>query len=876
MMKIYYSLCLFIGLMLSSLAFASYQESIDKGERAFQRGHFELAVQSWAEVLSNILPEKNPKRYIDTSVRLSAAFQSLGRLKEAHKALQDALSHVDKINDSEHRAVRHANVLMQLSDVYVAMRDFQKNRMDCGMKEISRNIIPFLENETLTPKGMINEALYYLDKSEKVLAKIGDRKKYPLLWANILNRKGNLLLLETNLARQNEQKEAQDKYLKNVVPVYRNSIDLLEKLLANLQLEENTRTQAKILRAKTAVNVIRGTVDFSNSEYFQSKEKGLGVDHETVLQWIREMPDSHDKAFALISFAKLMQKWPPEQVDNNTPLSSKQKLFAYNVLVNALDVAQSQQDYRSLIYTLFELAKLYAEEQRYHEAIPLTRKAIFYALNYPLLRTEPQKELWGYPDILYRLEWHLGKFLKAQGFHYSGTPEEHQKAVRDAYDSAAKHLKQTRMRYGSLPATFYEERENIYFELADVILQQASNTFGDKKQVLLKEAIKVIEQLNTAEVQNYFQDECITEQLKEKNKHLDKRLPDKVAVFYPLLFEDRIELLLTSNDGIQHKTVRPTMSYLKQHVDDFQKTLSGWSSYTIGRKTIAKNFYDWFFKPIEVFLSQQEIKTLIIVPYRKVHNIPFAALLDDKGHYLIEKPFTLVFTPGIELTNFSDSLPRDNIHALINGSDFKGNYGVSPLEEVPQELENITQVFAKNFDKKNVNVLENDKFTFDNLKERLEEKPYSVVHCATHAKVIDDPNIKFILFAHKTGKEEIDKIHLKKLENLFTGIAKRFSVQPIKLLTLSACETAKETGRMGLGLAGLLLKTRIPSTVGTLWKVEAKSSGILMTEFYKQLIEYPDLSKAEALQKAQQKLLKMKEYSHPYFWAPYLLIGNWL
>jgi CHAT domain-containing protein len=94
-------------------------------------------------------------------------------------------------------------------------------------------------------------------------------------------------------------------------------------------------------------------------------------------------------------------------------------------------------------------------------------------------------------------------------------------------------------------------------------------------------------------------------------------------------------------------------------------------------------------------------------------------------------------------------------------------------------------------------------------------------------------------------------------------------------VTLSACETARGDDRAALGLAGVAIQAGARSALATLWLVEDEAAAALMTEFYRQL-QRPGVSKARALQQAQLSLLRQPQYAEPFFWAPFLLINNWL
>jgi CHAT domain-containing protein len=99
----------------------------------------------------------------------------------------------------------------------------------------------------------------------------------------------------------------------------------------------------------------------------------------------------------------------------------------------------------------------------------------------------------------------------------------------------------------------------------------------------------------------------------------------------------------------------------------------------------------------------------------------------------------------------------------------------------------------------------------------------------------------------------------------------------LELLVLSACETATGDNRAALGLAGLAVRAGARSTVATLWQVNDDSSAMLMGQFYRELatMRQTQIIKAEALHRAQRSLRQHPDYQHPYFWAPYILIGNW-
>jgi len=128
------------------------------------------------------------------------------------------------------------------------------------------------------------------------------------------------------------------------------------------------------------------------------------------------------------------------------------------------------------------------------------------------------------------------------------------------------------------------------------------------------------------------------------------------------------------------------------------------------------------------------------------------------------------------------------------------------------------------------------------------------------------PEQNFLMtFDHKLNMNQLGSI-LK---------PKQLSDKPIELLTLSACQTAEGDDRSPLGMAGIALKSGARSILGTLWPIADNAAQQMLPSFYKNLIQ-TQTTKAKALQKAQLKLLKQKEFEHPFFWSAFILIGNWL
>jgi len=152
------------------------------------------------------------------------------------------------------------------------------------------------------------------------------------------------------------------------------------------------------------------------------------------------------------------------------------------------------------------------------------------------------------------------------------------------------------------------------------------------------------------------------------------------------------------------------------------------------------------------------------------------------------------------------------------------------------------------------------------VEEELRREPFSIVHIASHGHFGNDVEDSFLL----TFDARLTMDRLGDYVGLF-----RFREEPLDLLTLSACETAAGDDRAALGLAGMAIRAGARSALATLWHVSDPASYRVVVEFYRRL-QNPGVSRALALQAAQLALLKDPRYDHPCYWAPFILINDWL
>ncbi|MDF5725843.1 MAG: CHAT domain-containing protein [Rhizonema sp. PD37] len=518
------------------------------------------------------------------------------------------------------------------------------------------------------------------------------------------------------------------------------------------------------------------------------------------------------------------------------------------ILNTALQQAKDLKDQRAESYSLGYLAQFFEMTKQLSKAQQYTSLALNLA------------QIINAPDIAYQWQWQLGRLLLVQG--------DSERAVK-AYTAAVETLHSLR---GDLVALnpdiqfdFRDQVEPVYRQLVGLLLQshQTSTNKAVTKQVSqknLKQARDVIEALQLAELDNFFQDACITVQPTQIDEVVDNTNP-ATAVFYSIILTDRIETIvkLPLSQELRHYTTDKPKVEVESTLEALRQKLQ--QRYTYGdREALSQEVYNWIIKPAIADLEQSKVKNLVFVMDGSLRNIPMAALYDGK-QYLVEK-YSVALSPDLQL--LAPKQKRGRFEALAGGLT-ESRLGFSPLPNVATELQQIKSIIPSK-------ELINQAFTETNIIKQVGSVSFPVVHLATHGKFSSQLEDTYILTWN--GKLNIKQLReVLQTREQVVGRSARIPT-PIELLVLSACETASGDKRAALGLAGIAVRSGARSTLASLWQVDDESTSVLMSEFYRQLTHDPNLTKAEALRRAQEFVLKDK--GHPFYWAPYVLVGNWL
>jgi CHAT domain-containing protein len=503
------------------------------------------------------------------------------------------------------------------------------------------------------------------------------------------------------------------------------------------------------------------------------------------------------------------------------------------LLHDAAADAEAAGDERLRSYALGYLAAYYEEEGRLEEALILTRRALFAA---------QQADA---PDAAYRWNWQIGRLQFAAG---------DRAAALTSYRRAVTALADIRAQLATSAegaTAFRTSVKPLYIGLVELLLARSGEAQGEDQQALLAEARSTLEDLKAAELRDYFRDPCLDVQRKAS--------PDVVPhtlVVYPVALPDRLELIVGESGRLERYTVPVDAETFTAEILEFRNLLEKRTTRQYLRP--ARTLYDWLIRPLEPALEGREIDTLVFVPEGLLRTVPLAALQDrESKQYLIER-YPLAIAPSLTLTD-PRPIDRGSVRLLAAGIS-EAVQGYPALEAVTQEMAVVGGSFPGE-------QLMNGSFSAARFESEVTGHPFSIVHIASHGEFSADSAESYVLTYD--GKISMDQL----AEWVATT---RFRTKhPLELLALSACQTAAGDERAALGLAGLAVRAGARSALATLWSVHDQASAELISEFYTQL-RNPKRSRADALQIAQVKVMRMHRFRHAGYWSPFILINSWL
>jgi CHAT domain-containing protein/tetratricopeptide (TPR) repeat protein len=458
-------------------------------------------------------------------------------------------------------------------------------------------------------------------------------------------------------------------------------------------------------------------------------------------------------------------------------------------------------------------------------------------------------------------------------------------------------------------------------------LQKDLDNFSDEFVVVLGEA--------TAEFSKPGDEQDVVPSAKEVTE-LQSALRDvsattskKAAAIYTVIGEDNLHTVLVTATGLKAFASPIGAAALNEKILKFYALLQ---SPEYDPRPLGKQLYDIILKPAEAELEKMHVQTILWELDGSLRYLPMAALSQDGKGYLVERYQNVVLTRSNAEqlkratqanwtgAGFGSSLPH-SIDLLNDGSR-------TAFPGLPGVLAELQAVFGKAPQSKGIIpgvVLIDNKFTKAGFYAVMKTRR-PLIHISGHFIFRPGDSSRSFLILGDGTLLTLDE--LKREAHLFEGV---------DLLTLSACNTAAThpdaNGREVDGFAELVQRMGATAVMATLWQVSDNSTPMLMREFYRNKQRGPGLTKAEALRQGQLTLLngtgivqsqrdvqkgvaesglklvvsseadessqqkrgpghfdvvfvgkrdappfahpKSRPFSHPYYWAPFILIGNW-
>ncbi|MEO1429963.1 MAG: CHAT domain-containing protein [Cyanobacteria bacterium J06633_8] len=812
------------------------QRLFERGKILFEAARFSEAVETWRDAAAGFERQEDKINQGWSLSLLSLAWQNLGELEKAQTAIDKSLTLLqNQKGNTEALAVALNNkgsIKIQMGQPSAALEAWKQ----------AEGIYTKLDDDAGVIGTQINQAqalqaMGFYRRSQKLLQSVNQSllpQPDSQLKAQGLQSLGVALQLVGDLSK------SQEALKESLAISQRLSLDTSDILfsLANTARDLKQTEAAFKYYQQAAANPKHPLIQVEArlnqlSLHIQQSQWQQAVNLLPSIQsQLYKLPPSRSSIYALVNFAKSLSKLIESPVATASLNQDSAKILAL-----AIKQAQTLQDLRAQAYALTELGYLYEQTNQLNEALNLSRKALEIAQNANA------------SDITYQAAWQVGRILKAQG--------RNQEAI-SAYDSSIKVLKTLRSDLVAINRDvqfdFQESVEPVYREFVDLLLQPTSSLNKEKQsgisQKNLKLARNTLEALQLAELDDFFREACLDAK-PEQIEQIDKT----AAIIYPIILNNRLEVIasIPGKPLTNYPTNLPE-AQIEATIRQLRFSLNPAFSQQQRLKTYQKA-YNWLIKPIETDLAANNIKTLAFVLDGSMRNIPMAALYDGK-QYLVEK-YSLALSPGLQLMQ-ARKLKADNLNVIAAGLS-EARQGFKALPGVQSEVKKISSQVKST-------LLVNENFTDNNLAKSIKSTPFSVLHLATHGQFSSNSKDTFILTWD-------GKINVKQLSE-FLRIRDVSDSAPVELMVLSACQTAKGDKRAILGLAGVAVRSGARSTLATLWAVKDKSTSKFMVEFYKQLNQ-PGISKAEALRQTQIIFLKDKQFKHPFFWAPFILVGNW-
>jgi CHAT domain-containing protein len=327
--------------------------------------------------------------------------------------------------------------------------------------------------------------------------------------------------------------------------------------------------------------------------------------------------------------------------------------------------------------------------------------------------------------------------------------------------------------------------------------------------------------------------------------------PNEAIVEYHSL-EKSMVVWVIRREGLTGHTLPIARADMDSAVTDFRNAI-------VRRRQSALTYGDKLYALLIAPLGLRDNERLIIVPHGALHYLPFQALHNPDGFLIERHPVAL--EPSASIAVQLVQRERNVASKLVAF----GNPTIAPAYALPgaeAEVRGIAPLFAS----KEV-FLQGDA---TRMSFRDNAPTGRILHVATHAQAdtIDPLHSRILLAPATQPADGPDSLLAKDIYNL--------KLNNVSLVTLSACETG--LGRIArgdeiLGFTRAFFYAGASSLIVSMWPVADESSALTMRTFYSQLANGDEA--IDAMRTAQLAVLHNPRFAHPFFWAPFDLMGGW-
>lgn len=806
----------------------------------YDTGRFTEAAQVLQQVVEKYRQQGDTVKVAAALSNMSLVYQQLGEWSKAEGAIAQSLSLLGYQQAGSRGARENPQVLAQTLDIYGRLQlAMGQSESALATWMTAADVYKQTANQSGVVRALINQAQalrvqgFYRRAEAKLEEVYQNLQSQPdsIEKATSLRSLGDVVQLVGDLSKSR-------KYLETSLEIAQRLKSPTEISNTLVSLGNNARVQRQ---KEQAISFYQKTVKVSQSPLIRVQAQlnllSLFVEDQQlanslaliplIQSQLEQLPPSRATVYARINFVQSLQKLESRGVGEPASL-----------LATAVQQARKLGDKRAEAYALGSLGGLYEQNGQVSEAQKLTEQALVLA------------QVSNAPEITYRWQWQLGRLLKKQ--------KDFPKAIA-AYDGAVQTLESLRSDLvkvnQDVQFTFRDSVEPVYRESVELLLLAQQ---GQPDAKTLEKARERIEALQLAELDNFFREACLQGQKVVLDQVVDRDNPT-AAILYPIILPEKLQVIVK----IPKQPLRLYSTNISQ--TEVEKTISGLRQNLVKpsaqriTRIQSQQVYNWLIKPIESELQASGVNTLVFVPDGVLRNLPPSVLYDGK-QYLLEK-YSVSLSVGLQLFN-PKPLVRQRLNALTAGlTQPPPNSKFPPLPAIKTELNLITQAGVS------TTSLLDQQFTKDALISKVNTVPFNVMHIATHGEFSSRAQDTYILAANgPINVTEFDEI-LRNRDEVRS--------EAVELLVLSACQTAAGDNRAALGLAGAAVKAGARSTLASLWQIDDESTALFIGAFYKELKD-GKVTKAEALRRAQIKLLNHPNYNAPGFWSAYVLIGNWL